>query len=123
MISLSKNALTIMPNEDLPYSSVCKLTIPSGAVLDYGEQPTKTFITTFTTEGPPDTTSPEIIASAPAADETGVSIDRNVIIVLSELVIEGNIYWDSANEGRISCETTIEIEEFIDYHTKTATRL
>jgi methionine-rich copper-binding protein CopC len=113
VISLSKNALTIMPNEDLPYSSVCKLTIPSGAVLDYGGNSLqKAFITTFTTEGPPDTTSPEIIASAPAADETGVSIDRNVIIVLSELVIEGETFTGiQLMKGESVVETTIEIEE------------
>lgn len=93
IMGISRNTLTIIPNERLPYSAVCILTVPAGAVLDLGGNSLeREYTVRFTTEGPPDTEPPEIIASAPAPDEVGVAVDRQIFIILSENVVEGTAF-------------------------------
>ena len=115
IISLSQNVLLVDPAEILPYSAVCVLTIPAGAVLDLGDNSLRnTHTLRFTTEGPPDVVPPEILASAPAPNEVDVAVDRQIFIVLSENAVEGPAFGGILlSSGGTAIDAIVSVEDNI----------
>jgi hypothetical protein len=87
---VSRNVLTLKPVEDLPYSVLCEVSIPVGAVVDAaGNSLPEGYSFRFFTGLAPDNTPPSVVAIVPADNSPDVPLNAEINVYFSEDLSQG----------------------------------
>ncbi|MGC7846927.1 Ig-like domain-containing protein [Desulforudis sp. 1088] len=91
--TIADTTLTLDPVNDLAYTTIYTVTIPTGAVKDTaGNELASDYVFSFTTGDVLDTTPPTISSTDPADGATGVAVSQTVSVTFSEPIVQGTSF-------------------------------
>ncbi|MDD2497244.1 MAG: Ig-like domain-containing protein [Desulfitobacteriaceae bacterium] len=95
-IEVNGNSLIMILKDLLPYTSLCEVFIPAGAIREFGawNQLEEDFAFKFFTGVEPDARAPQVVAIAPGDNEKDVPVNTEISISFNEDIVLGPNHQD-----------------------------